>query len=84
MTEVTPAAALPAAIDTVPVTPAETVLPPLRRVLAIKPIARELGVEIAPGQIAWLPALVAEAEIDAGNASDPDAKEPPAKTKPKT
>ena len=51
--------------------PEQADLAPLRQVLATKAIPREVGTDIAPGQMVWLPKDVAAAEIKAGRASDP-------------
>lgn len=83
MTQTTPEADPAPAIEDPRLAASVTDLPPLRRVLVTKPIPREIGVDLAPGQRAWLPAAQAEAEIAAGRAEDPDAKDA-AKSKAKT
>lgn len=62
--------------------PAVAPLPALIRVQAVKPIPREAGVEIAAGQIAWLPAEAAKAAIKDGLAKDPDSKPEPKAAEP--
>jgi hypothetical protein len=59
----------------VPVSAALTELPALKRIVATKVIPRDIGADIAPGQSVFLPAALADEEIKAGRASDPDAKE---------
>jgi hypothetical protein len=51
--------------------PEQADLAPLRQVLATKTIPREVGTDIAPGQLVWLPKEIAAAEIKAGRATDP-------------
>jgi hypothetical protein len=54
-------------------------LPELKRVLVVKPIDRDVGPPLAPGQVAYLPAD--HEALKDGRAKDPDAKDekPPAK-----
>jgi hypothetical protein len=73
------AAAEPEALA-VPLGPAITVLPALKRVVAVKVIPRDVGPDIAPGQSVMLPGSVADAAIEAGQARDADA-EPAGKSK---
>jgi hypothetical protein len=60
----------------IPVAPVDTALVPLKRIIAKKEIPRALGVPIAPGQGVYLPQVEADAAIEAGLATDPDAPAP--------
>jgi len=64
----------------VPLGPAISVLPALKRVVATKVIPRDVGPDIAPGQSVLLPGTVADAAIESGQAREPDA-EPAGKAK---